>query len=106
MTLFNIAAHFRVLDVSQILQKLNRRQLAHWVAYFDLKPPGADRLDIILPKLFADLINSQRISNETPVVTLDELHIDWQRDPPESVDYTESLRSSQEQMANQILAVF
>jgi hypothetical protein len=106
MTLFDIAAHFRVLDVSQILKKLNRRQRAYWIAYFDLKPPGADRLDIILPKLFADLMNSQRMSNEAPVVTFNELHIDWQADPPEQVDYTESLKQSQADMVNQILAVF
>lgn len=105
MLLHDLGAHFRQPDVYQLLIDLSPKQLAYWAAYFQLKPPVADRLDIYLPKLFADLMNMWRSQDSEPI-TFDELHIDWQTEPPEAVDLTAAHVAAEQRMADAILAAF
>lgn len=84
---------------------MNRRLLLYWQAYYELEPTLPERLDILLPKLTADVINLLR-DPESPPVTLDQVMIDWAADPPPPVEYSETVADSEQQMADLILAAF
>ncbi len=84
---------------------MTRRQLAYWFAFFDLEPPIADRLDVLLPALFAGLMNMWR-AEDSPPILMSELAIDWAGDSPEPVEYTASVATAEETMAAGIMAAF
>jgi hypothetical protein len=112
MQLHHIAAHFRVWDVSELLGPEREPQLHFWLAYFDLCPMLSDQLNVLLPKLFADLLNMWRDPEASPEpITCSDLQIDWQQDPPDpaaepEITYTETVKQSELTMAATILAAF
>lgn len=101
-----MAAHFRKLDpFRDIVGKLNARQLAYWFAYFELEPTIEERLDLLLPKLAAHIMNMLR-AEDSPPVEMSDVRIDWAADPPPPVDYSEQVAASETDMAANIMAAF
>ena len=95
--------------MDRILSTLSRQQLAHWIAFLELEPPAADRLDVLLPKLFADLINAGRINPDAEPVTCDDLRIDWEADPepePADGDYAAQTAAKEAEMMATIMTHF
>lgn len=68
----------------------------------------ADRLDLLLPKLAASMMNMWK-SAESEAITVDELRIDWTAAPDETAvveNYTEACQAAEADMARGILAAF
>jgi hypothetical protein len=98
---FDIAAHFRIYDVSTLAD--NETLFLHWLEYFRLKPHLAERLDIMLPSYFAALLNCHRVSDEhvnlPDAITPDQLRFDWMADPTPVPDAAEFAEQSKQQAA-------
>lgn len=103
--MFRLAAHFRILDPNELLDRWPRRLLIYWLTYFQLEPTLADRVDVLLPKLAGDLINLLR-DPESPPVTFSDMRIDWAGDPEPPAEYSAQIATAESAMADTILAAF
>lgn len=100
-----MAAHFRQPDPGQLLSQMSRRLYATWIAYFELEPTLAERVDVLLPKLAGDLVNMLR-DPDSPPVTFADMRIDWSADPAPELEYTAQVATAEADMAETILAAF
>lgn len=84
MFAFRLCLFLGVMHPDYLLPQLTSRQIAEWMAYFQLKPFGQDHTDFLIAQLTTEFTNRNRGKNEKQYKVADFLPL--HRTPPMSTD--------------------